>query len=317
MSDLVHGRETSIFWADDEINSRMIWDNYFIEKINEIDTAILDIIRVTLEGAIASYAPADTQIAFGYNVESKGNGIQLKSRSGRGLLRYALGRGVLFVPGSPVVDDTLNLAVQVLGVSNRVLESGRGARLDYAEYFKVSLDGDSYFVKKSKITNNSGFEEFMNLDYVRSAFNGLDYVEVAVPVFAFSSKDVSYIVTVWKDLRDYVQCFEGRANVDDYGNAVTHSSYADDEYSRKFNFIVDVLRKYKVDNDVLGNIFYNPQTKKFFILDLTAAAAAADTTTGNAILSGGLVSAYLDSVNGDYENIDVLKVQDWSRTVNK
>jgi hypothetical protein len=195
------------------------------------------------------------------------------------------GRLVILAPGNTLKDS--NLELTVLGRSNREIAAMNGTRIDVCDYFKLSLQGHTFFAKRSFQTKNPGFQEFENTLKATEALAGLDFVKVIEAQLGYQDQHESWYISKWEDLEGAgfapYQKGMGMTEVDDYGKIhglkigekgafVGFPSREDyDEAEAKYKIIEQILMTHTTHYfyDLGANIFYNLKTKTFVVLDVT------------------------------------------------
>lgn len=217
------------------------------------------------------------------------------TRARRPYFAYFPSRGVLFAHGDSFKDEARNLEVTVLGKSNRIW--GRNddiippARRDNSTYFKIKLGNDVFFVKKSTATNNPGYWEFTNTSKTSQVLQSVSNLEVVEAQLGYEDYDQSWFVSKWKDLESsgfLPTMLLHSYNRDDYGKHLYEDDPTLEEMCRREAERTE--RDKKIDSkiteiqskmsevgmqlrDLKTNLFYNPETDKFFLLDITTEIA--------------------------------------------
>jgi hypothetical protein len=181
-----------------------------------------------------------------------------------------LGRGTFLSPGETMTDEETGLSLTILGRSNRVFHTSRIVREDKSDYIKVTLGGESYFIKRCSATFNPGFTEFKSTIKARDVLRGMSYVKVIEPQLGYQDEKDSWFISKWEDLKglDY----RPQNSLDDYATGVgyeklrTNEDY--DNYEFKRRNIEDVLRKAKLNLDLDSNLLYSQETGTFILLDV-------------------------------------------------
>lgn len=202
---------------------------------------------------------------------------------------YSLGRGAVLIPGETLKDEQAGLEVTILG---RVDAPRPGGHRNRSSYFKMKLGDHAFFIKKSIETTNKGYEEFKNSHRVQAALSGLGNVAVVEANLGYDDDHQSWFVSKWQDLED---SFSTRGSwftgVNDYGYSIfavkdpdgSPHDLSDDELaiSNKIEAmdyqIMGRLEEAGIEiYDLTENLFYNPKTDKFFLLDVTTYDVFAD-----------------------------------------
>lgn len=213
-------------------------------------------------------------------------------------------RGVFFKPDRPYIDETTGLQVSVLGKSDREWErAGNVVRIEKSAYAKLSLGDTSYFVKKSTATNNPAYSEFTNAMRAKEALAQLPFVHVVDAKLGFQDKKQSWFVSKWEELENQgfgaTLWFQG-SGFNDYGQpidtAVGRLSAADhptehllaesereeQEVVTNMQLIERTLHEAGIPiHDIADNLFFNPQTKTYILLDITTAGTEGLNQTKN------------------------------------
>ncbi len=197
---------------------------------------------------------------------------------------YSLGRGVLLAPGKTLKDEENGLEVTVLGKIN---VSRPGKTRNISTYLKMKLGDQVFFVKKSVATNNPGYREFKNSGRVRAALHDLENLGVVEAQMGYDDDHQSWFVSKWHDLESEGFSSFGTwafTEVNDYGvtvhpvkNSEEHFLLSDDPIAIG-NKIVKMIYRIEASlravgieiHDLTWNLFYNPKTDKFFLLDVTS-----------------------------------------------
>lgn len=190
-----------------------------------------------------------------------------------------LGRNTMLAAASPVYDEKTNLEVTMFGSSNRHLKSRGRERIDICEYFKLTKDGETFFVKKSYITTNPGYTEFRNIQEAKKLLADLDFIKVVDAQLGYQDKNISWYVSKWEDLEKVGFGPSGMLGLfDDYGNSFEDKEFGPkgfktqedlDQFEKKIQLIKERLVKSGLDRDLDANLFYNYKTKTFILLDVT------------------------------------------------
>lgn len=193
---------------------------------------------------------------------------------------FSFQRGIILKPGQPQSDSATGLEVTALGISRRdftPLTLRRVIRVDRASYFKMSKGSKAFFVKKSTATINPGFEEFSNAELMRNALNDLGDVKVVDAQLGYQDSYHSWYVSDWEDLQGFVatNVFGGLNPINEYGEIVPDRKFMSPEEYREVIKVKERIRvKAKAAGieilDLNANLFYNPRTKKYVLLDITA-----------------------------------------------
>lgn len=198
---------------------------------------------------------------------------------------YEYGRNAFLRPSKPLVDEKQNLELTMLGKTNRVLTSkSRGKWVDRTEYFRVKHGDEEYFIKKSESTINPGFSEFHNTHKAAQLLKRFDFVTVIESQLGYQKGKESWHVSKWKDIEaagyNSVSYWRGLP-FNDYGDPVVlpegmrgQEVFADQVF--RLNAIKEVLKTHGLHYDLYPNLFYNPETKHFILLDVTSPAASSD-----------------------------------------
>ncbi|GEM_PF-3849847 len=202
-----------------------------------------------------------------------------------GWVPFDYGRGVILAPDEPVTDETSGLTITTLGRSNRELKQGYGRRVvivDDCDYFKMQLEDDAFFVKRSFISINPGFTEFKNTVEASELLKDLDFVHVVSAQLGYQDDHQSWYVSKWLDMES-----AGFAMYDDpisdYGTIVERAPKDAPEWflgfeneaeyndvKQKAELIKERLESAQLDLDVDANLFYSRETKTFILFDVTA-----------------------------------------------
>lgn len=296
-----NGPDTSSFESEQR---KLAYANEFRIMLHE-HPGILRVAIETVDKAIAQYNPAPTEIGkaeipVSYD-QKTGQWVEERKRFAKkhGKLDFSrylkksdrvplsYGRGVLLVPGESLEDKKTGLTVIVLGRSNRDLPGGpfglgSTTRIDQTDYLKVDFQGQSFFVKKSSVTQNPGFVEFQNVIAAKKLLNDLDFVKVVDAQLGYQDKKQSWYVSKWKDIEAAgFKPFSDRVSIDDYGRSVKsdydapgsyrgfENQQAYEEAHQKADAIKQRLETGSIHHDLESNLFYNRKTKTFILLDVT------------------------------------------------
>lgn len=196
------------------------------------------------------------------------------------------GRGAVLGPAETITDPESGLQVTALGKSKRDfrrtglagLAIGREiVRRDRSSYFKIALGDQAFFVKKSTATTNPGFQEFQSSVRAKEALLDLDFVSVVEAQLGYQDKHQSWFVSKWNDLESsgffpYDVLVGGVP--DDYGKHIDFEDRIElveqQDIGQRVKQIQDKLTASGIDiQDSQMNTFYNPNTDKFLLLDVT------------------------------------------------
>jgi hypothetical protein len=195
------------------------------------------------------------------------------------------GRAMVLVPSEPIRDKKTGLEVIVLGKSNREFSNSWWSdivRIDKCDYLRLNFRGHSFFIKRSFITENPGFNEFKNTVSAEKALKDLDFIKVVKPKLGFQDKNQSWYVSEWQELESvgfapYEQMTA--SGIDDYGNQVDNLYRKGEETKKRIDEKVEeirtALKRVCVGiPDLEPNLFYNPNTETFILLDVTSENSA-------------------------------------------
>lgn len=192
-------------------------------------------------------------------------------------------RGVLLAEGGTYQDDKLGLNVTILGKSKRDYMLGmfnQLHRLDDSAYFRISLGEQAFFVKKSTKTINTGFSEFRDSIKVSTILRNIADIQVVDAQLGYESQQQSWFVSRWENLESAsfypFDLFMGNTP-SDYGEYISWMDERKQRYlaheSKVKATVEDIktrLKKVGVEiRDIEANLFYNPFTEKYFLLDVT------------------------------------------------
>jgi len=286
-------------------DKKLAYNNEFRQMLRE-HTGIIKTAVELADKAANEYHPADAKygiIELRYNPETRRwemqrerhifgeDGKFLYSDTGEPLYEpsgwepFNYGRGVILAPDEPVTDETSGLTITTLGRSNRELPQGMPVRaviVDDCDYFKMQLEDDAFFVKRSFITINPGFTEFRNTVQASELLKDLDFVHVVSAQLGYQDDHQSWYVSKWVDMES-----AGFAMYDDpisdYGTIVERAPKdarewflgfeTEEEYrdvKQKADLITERLKSAHLALDVDANLFYSRQTKTFILFDVTA-----------------------------------------------
>lgn len=196
------------------------------------------------------------------------------------------GRGIILVPGETLRDEGSGLEVTVLGRSNRefwtLYPPQEITRVDKSTYIKAKLGKSEFFVKKSTHSTNPGFEEFKNTIMVKETLAGIENLQVTEAQLGYTDDHESWFVSKWEDLES-TGFFPYNAflynNSNDYGKFTPGETLMDKKPMRikvteKAQVVIHEVktRLSKIGmqiGDFRSNLLYNPETDKFFLLDIT------------------------------------------------
>ena len=190
---------------------------------------------------------------------------------------FYMGRATLLVPGETISNPETGLEVTLLGRSNREAIERSLRIANVCNYFKIKMGDDEYFVKESIVSQNPGFDEFKNTKAAREALKDIDFVEVVNAQLGYQDDRQGWYVSRWKDLESSGFRVSVRwRHSDDYGRFYPplENSIDREEIMRRYNVIEKILRDNNLGEDVENNLFYQPQTGQFFLLDVTGKNAA-------------------------------------------
>ena len=181
----------------------------------------------------------------------------------------SLGRGMILAPGKTLRDEKSGLEIIMLGRSNREIKLEQFTRTDVSDYYKLNLGSQSFFVKRSWITASAGFSEFQDTLKAKMVLQDLDFVKVVEAKLGYQDRSESWYISKWEDLEKAGFGHYNRS-VDDYGEKIEASQGTHTKgIQEKVNLIREKLRRANIDRDVINNLFYNPQTEKFVLLNVT------------------------------------------------
>lgn len=208
-----------------------------------------------------------------------------KFDSPRPVIGFLANRGTYLAEGQPLTDPTTGLEVTILGKTNRNPETFQFPwllnKVDRATYLKMKLGDQAFFVKKSSITNNSGFQEFTNTMKAKQALAPIRNLAVVEAQLGYTTKTHSWFVSKWKDLENagfgHMPSWEGFPH--DYGRQNENIDEIQDSGSflqieERFETIREEIKQLGQNagldiGDLTPNLFYNPVVDQFFLLDVT------------------------------------------------
>ena len=167
------------------------------------------------------------------------------------------GRGTLLYPGNPIADQKTSLVVSILGRSNREFQRESFTVRNKCDYFIMTIDGKSFFVKRSFVTTTPGVAEFKNSMTAKEILKDLPFVKVVESELGFQNKDESWYVPRWENIEN--------AGYESY-NQLTLLPTGLAEKAAK---IRQRLTEAGLGYDIGANLFYNPGTDHFILLDVT------------------------------------------------
>lgn len=200
---------------------------------------------------------------------------------------FSLGRGVLLVPGQTVRDDNTGLEVTTLAKTKRELRKGlfgQGAiyRVDISTYFKTNLGDQAFFVKKSVSTDNAGYDEFRNSRKTATVLSGLENLTVVQAQLGYDDPHQSWFVSRWENLENagffplnswfvhYPNNYGKWVEFDDNSLKLKYEDQATKKGKAMQQQIQERLAEEGIEiYDLDNNLFYNPNTDRFFLLDIT------------------------------------------------
>lgn len=253
--------------------------------------------RQLVQKAEDRYSPPNQQLE---NLELQWNGDETRfdivKRNGEILEKaesYSFGHGVLFVPGETIGDKKIGLEIVVLGKAKRHKMLTQG--LDITTYLKMQLGDYVFFVKKSSATTTLGYTEFKTSHRVREALRDLGNLEVVEAQLGYADDHQSWFVSRWKDLETKgfgpSSAWRHVSEFTDYGKSLVpqdekslgeyFKSGQDVKHDRKTYAMIDKIHTKLEEEgihmgDLGDNLFYNPKTDKFFLLDVTTYDVLAD-----------------------------------------
>ena len=259
-------------------NAKIAWDRKFREMLRAHPGIIKTAIAL-VDKAIDEYAPENTtygSLELKYDKET----ARWLEEKHAGYRPLAYGRGTILVPGRPMMDDKTGLEVVVLGRSNREMQGMIRTRFDKCDYLKLSYDGKSFFVKRSFVTTNPGFIEFSNIQEAKELLKDLPNVGVVDAKMGYQDKNESWYISKWENLETDGFQSDPYNQLNDYGKnklpAETQDSFFAFENERDYlnykqgrKLIEEKLKPTGIDRDLNANLFYNPKTKTFILLDVT------------------------------------------------
>lgn len=202
-------------------------------------------------------------------------------------------RGTYFKADKPYVDEATGLEITVLGKATRTLAPFPNPvpnRIDETSYFRMRLldkssqtndDVPDFFVKKSVATKFPGFEEFVLSKRAEEELGNIPELRVVEAQLGYTDEQQSWFVSKWEDLEN-INFFPAKTFTDrvpnEYGG-YPHEMKADFALWMDANVkvgemigkITDQMNAVGIDiTDLEANLFYNPDTGEFFLLDVTA-----------------------------------------------
>lgn len=206
---------------------------------------------------------------------------------------FIWGRGVLLVPGEALKDPEIGLEVVTLAKTKREFQGGFSGffgpvvRVDQSAYFKVKLGEQAFFVKKSVATNNPGYYEFVNTRKAEAALIGLEDFGIVQAQLGYEDNHQSWFVSKWENLESDgffpLDTWRG-GTPNDYGKFRRESYTPEDarhywieanEVKTSGDAMIKQIQSKLAEvgmvlHDIHFNLFYNPRTRKFFLLDITS-----------------------------------------------
>lgn len=198
---------------------------------------------------------------------------------------FSYQRGLILKPGEIQTDSSTGLEVTVQGISNR--EWGRSGRVERSTYLKMAIDGKAFFVKKATATINPGFDEFSNASVLKENLSDLDEVKVVEPQLGYQDENQSWYVSRWEDFDGFVPMLVHgiHSNMDEYGTWIDSPKDAESKALkiRKLMETIETRAKQAgvLIKDLDANLFYNPSTGKFMLIDVTSSNATQLSQTSN------------------------------------
>ncbi len=285
----MHNRETGTDFSSFETDRRKIaYDNEFRDMLRD-NPGIIKATKNLVDEAEHDYHPENMEfggmeLAWDDIGESwkivKMHGAELYQPE---VLQY--GRNAFLRPSETLKDEKAGIELTMLGKTNRVLTSrSRGKWVDRTEYFRVKHGDQDYFVKKSESTINPGFSEFHNTHKAAELLKRFDFVTVVESQLGYQSGKESWHVSKWQDIEaagynsvSYMM----KLDFNDYGDPINlpegstgQEVFADQVF--RLQAIKEVLKTHGLHYDLYPNLFYNPGTKHFILLDVTSPAASSD-----------------------------------------
>lgn len=254
-----------------------------------------NVVRTTMgliEKAETEYDPGEMQLGVGvirWNREA--TAWQVISYNGRlhptpqPLDQLVLGRGIILKAGETHIDPRTGLEVTVLGKSKReFIPWGTSfvERTDQSTYAKVSLGGDAFFIKKSLSTNNPGFGEFTNTINAKAALVDMGDLKVIEAQLGYTDDHQSWFISNWEELESsgFFPADSFRSgSPNDYGEYLSLGLRPRFQQSALIEQRIEQIREKTKEagigvGDLHMNLFYNPFTKKYIYLDVTALEGA-------------------------------------------
>jgi hypothetical protein len=185
------------------------------------------------------------------------------------------GRNAPMRPGEKITDEKSGLEVTLLGKPDRIIYLRYLNRKDKASYFRMNFKDESYFVKKASLTNNPGFTEFKNTHAAAEKLKHLDFVKVVECQLGYQDNKGSWYVSKWEDLE--AAGYDSVANMEtvdfnDYGDPIDidfENQPGHEQLQDQIDEISEILGEDNLNIDLHANLFYNPQTKHFVLLDVS------------------------------------------------
>lgn len=204
-------------------------------------------------------------------------------------------RGAYMKEDKPFIDPQTGLEVTILGKSTRLLGQGPD-RVDETTYARMRLVGESsdsseptpdFFVKKSVATGYPAFPEFVHSKQAQEALRDIPDLNIVEAQLGYSDKKQSLFVSKWVDLENRgffpsISVTSGDPN--DYGQPSALDKVFDEDddvfiafmenHSSKIEAMKAMISTQMQEagltiGDLEQNLFYNPDTGKFFLLDVT------------------------------------------------
>ncbi len=167
------------------------------------------------------------------------------------------GRGTLLYPGEPILDKKTTLVVSALGRSNREFQREGLIVRNKCDYFIMTIDGQSFFVKRLFVTTTPGVAEFKNTMRAKEVLKDLPFVKVVEAQLGFQNQNESWYVSKWE-------------NLENVGYEPYHQlTFMPTGLAGKVAEIRKRLTGAGLGYDINTNLFYNPGTDSFIMLDVT------------------------------------------------
>ncbi len=196
--------------------------------------------------------------------------------------RLIFGRQTILKDGGQYFDEKTGIKLTILGKTDREFQELMSSfvfRHDITSYFKLEIDGHSYFIKKSTATITPGDVEFKNTIKAKEALKDLEFVKVVDAQLGYSNGRQSLFISKWEEMEGegffpYDSVVGSTPN--DYGEMLDWDKLRElygekgNELKRRVSLIRDKLEEAGISiRDLDPNLLFHPETFDMYLLDVT------------------------------------------------